>query len=72
MILFCGSSALIGLASNVKITHQFSSRYVFVFLPLLLLSLAGSVRLTWHFPIRVVAGAFISLLSLSSYLLLSH
>ena len=70
MILFYGIAALVGLASNVKITHQFSSRYVFVFVPFLLLSVVGSLRASRHLPIRVAAGACISLLSLSSYLLL--
>jgi hypothetical protein len=69
-ILFLGLSALVGFASNMKITHQFSSRYVFVFLPLLLLSLAPAIRSTWHLPIRVAFGACIGLASIGSYLLL--
>src|SRR5262249_40596353 len=59
---------LVGLASNAKITHQFSSRYVFVFLPFMLLSLAPALRLTWHLPVRVAAGACASLISVASYL----
>jgi hypothetical protein len=70
MILLFGAVALIGLASNAKITHQFSSRYVFVFLPFLLLSLAPAMRVTWHLPVRVAIGAGISLMSISSYFFL--
>lgn len=71
MICFFGLAALTGFISNVKITHQFSSRYVFVFVPLLLLSLAPALRLNWHLPLRVASGACISLISIASYLLLA-
>jgi hypothetical protein len=67
MLVFFGLAALAGFASNVKITFQFSSRYDFVFLPLLLLSVSPAMRLTWHLPIRLAVGAAAGLLSLFSY-----
>jgi hypothetical protein len=66
-----GISLVCGLLSNVKITHQFSSRYVFVFAPLLLLSLAPALRPTWHLPLRIAVGAAIGLISAVSYLSLA-
>jgi 4-amino-4-deoxy-L-arabinose transferase-like glycosyltransferase len=66
-IRFCGTVVLVGAASNAKI-YEFSSRYVFVFLPFLLLSLARQIRLSWHLPWRLAAGALVSLTSLASYL----
>jgi hypothetical protein len=64
-----GSIALVGILSNTKITHQFSSRYVFVFLPFFVLSMAPAVRCNWHQPLRLAAGACLSLATLSSYFL---
>jgi hypothetical protein len=63
-----GIALVFGLLSNVKITHQFSSRYVFVFSPLLLLSLASAMRPTWHLPLRIAVGAAIGMISAVSYL----
>jgi hypothetical protein len=63
--LYCVT--VIGLLSNAKNTAQFSSRYIFVFLPFLFLCLAGFVRNNWHLPIRLGIGAVISLASLVSY-----
>ncbi|HEY2754411.1 MAG TPA: hypothetical protein VGJ01_01560 [Pseudolabrys sp.] len=60
---------MLGIISNAKITHQFSSRYVFVFLPFLLLAAAPAVRSTWHQPVRLAIGAGISLGALVSYYL---
>jgi len=65
--LYCGCAALIGFLSNAKVTVQFSSRYVFVFLPFLVLALAPKVRANWHLPVRIALGAALGLLSLSSY-----
>lgn len=65
-IRFYGAAVLLGVASNTKI-YQFSSRYIFVFLPFLLLLLAREIRLSWHLPWRLAAGATISLTSLASY-----
>jgi hypothetical protein len=67
-----GSTALVGILSNAKITHQFSSRYVFVFIPFLVLSMAPTVRSNWHQPLRLAAGACLSLGALSSYFLFAH
>ncbi len=64
---FAGSTALTGILSNAKITHQFSSRYVFVFLPFIVLAAAPAVRMTWHLPLRLVIGAGIGLRALASY-----
>jgi hypothetical protein len=68
-IRLCGCTALLGIISNAKITHQFSSRYVFVFLPFLVLAAAPAVRSNWHQPIRLAIGASISLGALLSYYL---
>ena len=67
MTLYCGCAAVIGFLSNAKVTVQFSSRYVFVFLPFLVLALAPKVRANWHLPVRIALGAALGLLSLSSY-----
>ena len=67
MTLYCGCAAVVGLLSNAKVTVQFSSRYVFVFLPFLVLALAPKVRASCHLPLRIALGAGIGLLSLSSY-----
>lgn len=64
---FAGSTALLGILSNARITHQFSSRYVFVFLPFIVLALAPAVRMSWHQPLRLAIGACISLGALASY-----
>lgn len=64
---FAGSTALLGILSNAKITHQFSSRYVFVFLPFIVLAAAPAVRMSWHLPLRLAIGAGISLTALASY-----
>lgn len=63
----CGSAALLGILSNAKITHQFSSRYVFIFLPFIVLAVAPAVRTNWHQPLRLTIGASISLGALASY-----
>lgn len=64
---FAGSTALLGILSNAKITHQFSSRYVFVFLPFIVMAAAPAVRMNWHQPLRLAIGACISLGALASY-----
>jgi hypothetical protein len=67
IVRFCGCVFILGIISNVKISVQFSSRYVIVFVPFLLLALAPTIRVNWHFPIRLAIGACISLTSLYSY-----
>lgn len=64
---FAGSTALLGILSNAKITHQFSSRYVLVFLPFIALATAPAARTNWHQPLRLALGACISLGALASY-----
>lgn len=64
---FAGSAALLGILSSAKITHQFSSRYVLVFLPFIVLATAPAVRTNWHQPLRLALGACISLGALASY-----
>jgi hypothetical protein len=64
---FAGSTALLGILSNAKITHQFSSRYVLVFLPFIVLAVAPAARTNWHQPLRLALGACISLGALASY-----
>jgi hypothetical protein len=67
MVRFAGLAAVLGILSNMKITWQFSSRYMLVFAPLLIVALAPAMRATWHLPVRLVVGAAISLVSLASY-----
>ncbi|MCW5691560.1 MAG: hypothetical protein KIT48_04280 [Pseudolabrys sp.] len=62
-----GAAALLGLLSNAKITHQFSSRYVFVIVPLLLIAAAPAMRLTRWTPLQMTSAAGISLAALASY-----
>jgi len=62
-----GAAVLLGLLSNAKITHQFSSRYVFVVVPLLLIAAAPAVRLTRWTPLQMTSAAGISLAALASY-----
>lgn len=63
---FFDTLVLLGAASNAKI-FQFSSRYIFVFLPFLLLALARDIRLSWHLPARLAVGALVGAASLASY-----
>jgi len=70
IVRFCTCVFMLGILSNAKITSQFSSRYVTVFVPFLLLAVAPLVRLNWHFPIRLACGACISIASLQSYYVL--
>jgi hypothetical protein len=67
MIRFSSCVLILGVMSNTNVTWQFSSRYVVMFIPFLVLALAPTIRLSWHFPIRLLVGATISLGSLSSY-----
>jgi hypothetical protein len=67
IVRFAGFAAVLGILSNVKITWQFSSRYMIVFAPFLILALAPAMRATWHLPVRLAVGAAISLVSLASY-----
>jgi len=63
----CGGTVLLGILSNAKISHQFSSRYVFVFLPFLVASTAGLARASWYQPLRIAIGAGVGLAALASY-----
>ena len=67
MVRFSTSVALLGLLTNAKVTHQFSSRYVFVFIPFLILALANNVCPNWQFPLRLAIGGLIGAMSLASY-----
>lgn len=62
-----GAAVLLGLMSNARITHQFSSRYVFVVVPLLVLAAAPAVRITRWTPLQMTSAAGISLAALASY-----
>ncbi len=62
-----GAFVLLGLLSNAKITHQFSSRYVFVVLPFMVIAAAPAIRLTRWTPIQMTSAAGISLAALASY-----
>lgn len=63
---FAGLVTIAGALSNANI-HQFSSRYIFVFLPFVLINLARSVTVSWHLPLRLAAGSLAGLASLASY-----
>jgi hypothetical protein len=65
-MLFSGLVVIFGALSNANVI-LFSSRYVFVFLPFLLINLASSMKITWHLPVRLMTGSSIGLLSLASY-----
>ncbi|MFA6266388.1 MAG: hypothetical protein WC670_11845 [Pseudolabrys sp.] len=67
LIRFAGTAVVLGLASNAKITHQFSSRYVFIVLPLIVIAVAPAMRIAWHTPIRMTIAASISLAAIASY-----
>lgn len=62
-----GAAVLFGLLSNAKITHQFSSRYVVIIVPLLVLAAAPAVRITRWTPLQMTSAAGISLAALASY-----
>jgi hypothetical protein len=65
--LFASLSWLVLLASNMKISHQFSSRYVFVAVPLIVLTSL------WHFRFNRLAVLRIMLgFSLSIFLLINY
>jgi hypothetical protein len=67
MTRLSGAFVLLGLLSNAKITHQFSSRYVFVVLPFMLIAAAPAMRLTRWTPLQMTSAAGISLGALASY-----
>lgn len=62
-----GAFVLLGLLTNTKITHQFSSRYVFIVVPLLVIAAAPAVRITRWTPLQMTSAAGISLAALASY-----
>jgi 4-amino-4-deoxy-L-arabinose transferase-like glycosyltransferase len=66
LIRFGTAAVLLGALSNIQI-YQFSSRYIFVFLPFLLLAIAARIRLSWHLPLRLALGSLIGTLSLMTY-----
>jgi hypothetical protein len=63
---FAGFTVILGAISNSNLAI-FSSRYVFVFVPFLLINIAPSVKVTWHLPVRLAVSSSIGLLSLASY-----
>jgi hypothetical protein len=68
LIRFSGCVTIVGILSNMKIAHLFSSRYVFIFIPFLILALSKKMLLTWVYPIRIAIAGCINLASLVSYL----
>jgi hypothetical protein len=67
MTRMSGAFVLLGLLSNAKITHQFSSRYVFIVLPFMIIAAAPAIRLTRWTPLQMTSAAGISLAALASY-----
>ena len=67
LIRFSGAALFLGVLSNARI-YEFSSRYVFVFLPFLLIAVANLIKPNWHLPPRLAIAAGIGLMSLVSYL----
>lgn len=62
-----GAFVLLGLLSNAKITHQFSSRYVFIVVPFMIVAAAPAMRMTRWTPLQMTSAAGISLAALASY-----
>ena len=62
-----GAFVVLGLLSNAKITHQFSSRYVFIVLPFMVIAAAPAIRVTRWTPLQMTSAAGISLAALASY-----
>lgn len=69
--LFFTCVSLLGIVANMKVTVQFSSRYVFVFLPFLFMGISNSIRVNWHFPLRLALSGCLSLATLASYYFMS-
>jgi hypothetical protein len=67
VMLFAGSVVILCAVSSIDLA-QFSSRYIFVSLPFLLINLGPSVKLSWHLSARLAFGSTIGLASLLSYL----
>ncbi len=67
LFLFC--CAMLMLATNFKVTHLFSSRYIAQAAPFFVLLLLPYDKLTYNKCIRAVAGMIIGFLSLETYFL---
>ena len=66
ILLFAGSAVILLAITNADLA-LFSSRYIFIALPFLLIFLAAEIRLSWDLPVRLAAGSGIGLASLASY-----
>jgi 4-amino-4-deoxy-L-arabinose transferase-like glycosyltransferase len=67
--LFLLAAVMLLLATNFKVTHLFSSRYVAQAAPLFVLLLLGYDKITYGKIARTVIGMVIGLLSLETYFL---
>jgi hypothetical protein len=66
IIRFATTAVVLISFSNVKV-GQFSSRYIVIALPFLLLAIAPRIRLSAFLPLRLAIGAVIGLSSLATY-----
>jgi hypothetical protein len=67
LYLFASLAWLLILASNMKILHQFNSRYVVVAAPFLLITAARHFEATRSSVIRLVCGFTVSMIFLANY-----
>lgn len=67
LYLFAAAAWLLILASNMKISHQFSSRYVVVAAPFLLITAIYHFRPTTVAFLRLIGGFALSMLLLANY-----
>lgn len=67
LYLFGATAWLLILASNMKISHQFSSRYVVVAAPFLLITAIYHFRPSTAAFLRLICGFALSMLLLANY-----
>jgi hypothetical protein len=67
LYLFGAAAWMLILASNMKISHQFSSRYVVVAAPFLLITAIFHFRATSAAHLRLICGFIVSMLLLANY-----
>ena len=68
MIIFLSLSFLLIIATSIKVTHQFSARYVAQAFPLLILAVnAGREKMNMADIVTLFLGGFLGILSLESY-----
>lgn len=71
ILIYCAISIVLICLSNIKITHQFSSRYITLAIPFLLYILADQKAVKKFFPAKFLGSLGLSILFLCNYYL-SH